>query len=242
MFNDEPYALHIFVPSNEVFGGNWVEPILGTMVKPLLNEFNDLIDWVWVTRYCGEYDPASPPMKLEVPEQYLLNRFYRYVGFRLNSAPDSRDQIHDRAIQLSEDAGCLVNPRQWNPYDFVGDLGSNRFIMSDATQGERLARAKLVARFVDSVVRLYLDSIVSDQAGKWTLESNAVREQNPNGSLFESVHHLMCNSTRVPTSVKLTVRAGMILLKTHWMREARQIPIDSEFEDGKNWCEKMISY
>lgn len=242
MFNDEPYALHIFVPSNEVFGGNWVEQILGTTVKPLLNEFNDLIDWVWVTRYRGEYDPASPPMGLEVPEQYLLNGFYRYVVFRLNSAPDSRDQIHDRAIQLSEDAGCLVNPRQWNPYDFVGDLGSDRFIMSDATQGDKLARAKLVARFVDSVVRLYLDSIASDQAGKWALESNDVREQNPNGSLFESVHHLMCNFTDVPTSVLLTVTSGMILLRTYWMREVRRIPIDSEFEDGKKWFQVMISY
>jgi hypothetical protein len=208
----------------------------------LLNEFSNLIDWVWVTRYTGKYDPASPPTGLEVPEQYLLKGFYRFAVFRLNAAPDSRAQIHGRAIQLSEDAGCLVNPRQWNPYDFVGDLGSDRFIMSNAAQDERLARAKLVARFMDSVVRLHVNSIASDQAGKWALESNNDVRNNPNGSLFESVHHLMCNSTGVPTSVLLEVSPSMILLRTYWMREACQIPIDTEFEDANKRFQAMISY
>ena len=99
-----------------------------------------------------------------------------------------------------------------------------------------------MARLVDSVVRLHLDSIVSDQAGKWALESNNDKKENPMGSFFESVHHLMCNSSGVPTSVLLRVRSGMILLATDWMREANRILIGSEFKDGKEWLRVRISY
>lgn len=58
-----------------------------------------------------------------------------------------------------------------------------------------------------------LDAIQKDAQGRWQLEQNEDKKENPEGSFFQSVHHLFCNATNVPTNatVGLASQSGDVL-------------------------------
>lgn len=201
-------ALHIFVPSAQPME-NWVEQILGTVVRPLNEEFNASIGWMWVTRYIQGSDHLPITIKEHflaqpIPNHFLLSEpySYRYIVFRLSVEGDKRQALHQMALQLTEAAGLYAVP--WVDYDIVGDLGNDRFVHEGATEEERTLRAKLVANFIDATVRLMLNSLIEEN-GQWKLESNT-HELNPDKSFFQSIHHLFCNLTNVPTFIHLQIR------------------------------------
>jgi hypothetical protein len=87
--------------------------------------------------------------------------------------------------------------------------GGDRFIFAEANTTERINRAQKVAYFMDATVRLMLDMLVQTESGIWRFEHNT-HEQNPYGSAFESLHHLFCNATNVPTIVSIDLRNNQI--------------------------------
>lgn len=195
------HSLHIFAPTTQLYGNNWCEQILGSVVKPLYKQYTDGIGWLWATRYWGPYDAQDPPLNCVLPNEYCSDGSYRYITFRANVMGSLRKEFHERALKLVSETGCFST--DWKNYDIVRDLGSNRFVASVANEVDRAKRAKLVVQFIDATVTLMLDSLIQDTQGKWTTEPNNDHQQNPHGSYLESVHHLFCNATGVPTFVGL---------------------------------------
>ena len=58
--------------------------------------------------------------------------------------------------------------------------------------------------------RLVIDALVGpDGQGRYRLETNDVQSQNPRGSTFQSLLHLFCNITNVPTDVYVFQKDGL---------------------------------
>jgi hypothetical protein len=77
--------------------------------------------------------------------------------------------------------------------------------------------------------------------GQYRIEQNSYFEQNPNGSSFESVHHVFCNITNVPTSILFAAQGGRNQLRgTYWgpPRGSRQLQ-DSA---GQQMTEIFVQY
>lgn len=81
------HSLHIYAPSREPYGKNWVEQLLGEVIKPLLSEYDRSISWLWVTRYAGPYDEAKPPQGVPLPDNFRAAGVYRYIVLRLHVSP-----------------------------------------------------------------------------------------------------------------------------------------------------------
>jgi hypothetical protein len=243
----DAWELHIYAPSEEPYGENWVEQVLGTIVRPLHEQYKDDIRWTWVTRYAGQYNPSAPPYGYELPEQYHANGGYRYILLRVSIKDESKESLHDQAIQLARTAGCFTNPNGWINYDVRGDLGNDRFVRADAGLEDRARRAQLIAYFIDATVKLMLDSIIQTDDGRWILEPNAHHVQNPEGSFFQSVHHLLCNLTGVPTFVLLSNQNNRLLATTYIARslgQAAGIPLtpDTVLPRENEWYPLQLWY
>jgi len=61
-------------------------------------------------------------------------------------------------------------------------------------------RSQLVLNFLHSISALYFDGLVQEGL-YWKPERNDDTTQNPEGSGFESLLHLLCNITQVPTII-----------------------------------------
>lgn len=214
---DDAQTLHIFAPPTEPFGVNWVEQILGEIVKPILNEYNDDISWLWMTRYAGPYTDENPPVGVSIPQEFHADNRYRFIALRLHVNPDSRQLVLARTIELAQNTGCFPDPRGWIPYDPVEDVGGDRFIRNDANLLERTERARLIVNFVDITIRLMLHSLSRDESGLWKTEPNMIIEQNRKGSMFESIRHLFFNATGVPTTILLAGEWTSLQVGTYWM-------------------------
>ena len=215
---NDAQALHIFAPSQEPFLKNWVEQILGDVVKPTITDYDDAISWIWVTRYAGPYSEDNLPVGISIPQEFRANGSFRFIVLRLHVNSDSREAIQTRVIELAQDVGCFTDPRGWIQYDPIEDVGGDRFIRNDAELPERTERARLIISFVDITIRLMLHSLTKDETNHWITEPNMIPQQNPKGSLFESIRHLFCNATGVPTTVLLAGEWTSLQLGTYWMQ------------------------
>lgn len=225
MTKQHPLALYVYVPPEQPYGDNWVEQVLGEVVRPVYERFKTKIDWLWITRYSGPYDRNQAPWHgANLPERYRSKGHYRYVLFRMNTFSQGDDEVHKQAIELSQQAGCYIE-QGWTDYDMKRDLGSNRFNRVDAGDEGRAGRAEMIARLIDATVKVMLDMLVVDDTGRWTLEPS-IHEQNPNGSVFESIHHLFCNTTNVPTTALLSLHNHQLQVKTFWQGGQSSISID----------------
>lgn len=225
----DPHTLHIFLPDTETINPNWVEQVLGNVVLPVVKKFDEHIRWLWITRYSDQYDANSPPQETILPQEFCASGSYCFVAFRLCARDEVKSEVHQMALSLVKQYGYYAT--EWVERKIISDLGSDRFAPSDADSNFRLARAELVAEFVNSTVRLMLHSLINDASGKWHLENNQ-SGYNPHGSIFESLHHLFCNATGVPTDVlidaSVNVESGMI--GTYWnqpqsSQEPKIIPV-----------------
>jgi len=199
-----PIQLKIFAPWSPPYDDNWVEQVLGDIVRPILRDYSSHIDSVWVTRYINR-DPVKglgqPYLNEQGQWRHVLLRF-------LVKEEESLSNIKLATERLIRDVNCAI-PFGWENYDLVGDLGSDRFIEANANSEDRIERAYFVFRFMDATIRLMLDSIKQDNDKKWHLESNS-HEQNPDKSFFQSVHHLFCNATNVPTIATVGDRKSVV--------------------------------
>ena len=210
-------ALHIFAPSRDPFGQYWVEQILGEVLRPVLADYDNVISWVWVTRYSGKYTDNDPPLGIAVPQEFHTNGWFRYIVLRLHANSGLRESVHSRTVELAQACGCFTDPRGWIQYDPIKDVGGDRFIRNDADHSQRIERARLIVQFVDTTIRLMLHSLSRDTAGNWLTEPNMIPKQNPKGSIFESIRHLFCNATGVPTTVLLAGEWSSLQIGTYWM-------------------------
>jgi len=82
--------LCIYAPRDEPFGKNWVEQILGEVVKPIIQKYGEHVPWVWVTRYSDRYKEDHPPPGGPLPHAFHADGRYRHIIFRLHASPEIR--------------------------------------------------------------------------------------------------------------------------------------------------------
>lgn len=186
---------------------NWGATVLGEL-KPTLAGTG--FDWIWATKY-GLPWSADPTGDL-VPGTFRVNTpngdYGCFVKFRYRTAaPPS----FESAVQK------LCAGRGWHAvfrdYDLVGDLGTDRFLSHEqqpgsSTSARRAQRATVLVDFLTRTLFLALDALVSDGAGGWRLEVSG-HPENPTGSTFQSMVHLVCNLTDARTLVGVQTSTGM---------------------------------
>ncbi len=208
----------IFCPAAQPFDdGAWAETGLGTIVAPLVRA-QPRLAWFWFSRYVSDRGDSGDCEIGQIPESFAMDGLYRSLRLRYAVSAQRRDEFERRALDLVEITGANVS--DFRDYPWVDDLGGDRFIGADRSRVRRESRANLVARYLDALSRVTLDCLTGpNEEGRFAFEPND-NDQNPHGSSFESMHHLFCNMTDVPTFVLVLGNQ----FATHWM--ARPAGVD----------------
>lgn len=204
----------IFVPVHEP-QDDWAETLLGRVIRPLVEEYDGRLDWFWFSRYgpiVGDIDDCDFAC---IPERYKQMAqggrvvHHRSLRFRYALTDDLQQEFERRARLLIETHDYCIS--DFRAYDFIGDTGDDRFLGNENRQAGRAdRRALLVTQFYMASSRLVLDALVGPgEGGRYRMETNDVRLQNPRGSSFQSIHHMYCNITRTPTDVYVFQKAGV---------------------------------
>ena len=209
----------IFVPNTSPFDGDiWTESVLGNVIAPLAREHPSL-QWFWFSRYVQPRADSGDCDISEIPETFAVDELFRSVRFRFAIPEQERGRFEDRARELIDASGARIS--DFRRYDWVADLGGDRLVGQDRSDSRRESRAELVANCLSTICRLTLDCLRGpDHDGRYRFEEND-SDQNPHGSTFESLHHLFCNITNVPTSVLVIAD----LVGTHWSPPAAGGPV-----------------
>ena len=191
----------IFLPFDVPYDNdNWAETLIGRIIRPLVQEF-PVLEWFWFSRYAEDAQGSGGGCNLAaIPPTFAKNGIYRSVRFRY-SIPDQTVVVFEqRCLELIGAAGCRIS--DFPNYDHLDDLASQRFVGGDYTPERREQRAIRMAEFLCATSRFIIDALEGPDAdGRFAYEINNDVTQNPNRNTFESVHHLFCNMTNVPTDV-----------------------------------------
>ncbi|TXT21539.1 MAG: hypothetical protein FD138_4050 [Planctomycetota bacterium] len=207
----------LFVQSNEA-QSDWAETLIGRVFRPLTTEFAESLHWFWFSRYgssaddSGDCDIAQIPAEYKQPVQPGDIGYHRSMRFRFSISDDRQPDFERRGQQLINDNGYRIS--DFRPYDYVGDTGNNRFLGTENRQpGRAEQRAILATNFYAAISRLVIDALVGpDDQGRYRIESNDDQLQNPRGSTFQSLLHLFCNITNVPTDIYVFHKAALNLI------------------------------
>ncbi len=214
-----PRQTRIFVPNASPYDGNdWYEQVLGEIVRPLLQKYEQELNWLWFTRYVlelgGGDDKDCDISKLT--SDYLVNNVHRSVRLRVSIHDNYQNIVETNGQSLIQKAKCFIS--DWRPYDIINDLGGHRFIEDQSNKVIRERRAEKVVLFLYYNSRLILDCLKQPvQGAKWQFEYNTNGE-NPHHSMFESVHHLFCNMTAVPLATRVYQDNSQLRFATNWMQ------------------------
>jgi hypothetical protein len=208
----------IFVRSEEP-QSDWAETLVGRVFRPLTEEFENSLEWFWFSRYgseaseSGDCDISLIPDDYKRPLQPEGGGFHRSMRFRFNVADQSGCAVFEqRALSLISEGGYRVS--DFRAYDFVSDTGNNRFLGVENRQpGRAQQRAALTTKFYWVTSKLVIDALVGpDDSGRFRLETNDDAGNNPRGSTFQSLLHLFCNITNVPTDVRVLHKSSLGVL------------------------------
>ncbi len=211
----------VFVLSVEPAAG-WAETLIGRVFRQLTEEFAESLVWFWFSRYGttidgdnGDCDIDQIPDEYKQPQQAGGVGFHRSLRFRFNISDAAQMAFEGRLQQLiTQHSYCISDIRD---YDYVADTGCHRFLgVENRLPARDVRRADLVTHLYQTIAQLVIDCLVGpDAAGRFAIETND-NGQNPNGSTFESIHHLFYNITQVPLSVLIAVGPQAGLLGTFW--------------------------
>ena len=195
----------IFAPLAAPFDTSlWAETVLGAIIAPAIPQTQNL-EWFWFSRYvCTALADAGDCDIHGIPQGFLdhQNQFFRSIRFRYSITEEARQAFEDRIQSQIANHGCWIS--DFRDYPFLEDLGGDRHIGGERTDVRRQRRAQLVAKLYQAISELVIDALVGpDEQGRYRAEHND-NSQNPLGSSFESLHHLFCNITDVPTRVLIS--------------------------------------
>ena len=164
--------------------------IVGDVCKPIADELPDAYVW-WVQegrwfQFCIAYHDV-------VRAEALVKDVLKQRGFKT------------KRILRGVAGGGLAGTR-WMASHHIGR----------AKEGHR---SILMLRTMDAICRLYADTLVlaplpgnrrgvARKPARWYTELNADSRQNPHGQLFESLMHLIANSTNARFTIHLMARTG----------------------------------
>ena len=211
----------VFVRSDEPAAG-WAETMIGHVFRLIAEEYAESLRWFWFSRYgttidgdSGDCDITLIPDEYKQPFQAGGVGFHRSMRFRFNIDDATQVAFEDRLQQLVIQRGYSISDVR--DYDYVSDTGGHRFLgVENRQQGRDVQRAELVTHLYQSISQVVIDCLVGpDLGGRFRVESND-NLQNPNGSTFESIHHLFYNITQVPLSILISAVPQANLLGTFW--------------------------
>lgn len=201
----------IFVPATESTD-DWAETLAGRVLRRLAAEFDGRLDWFWFSRYGAANGDIADCDITRIPPHCIASGSaavaHRSLRFRYAVGDEHVAAFEARTAELIAHYGYAIS--DFRPYDFVADTGSARFLgEGNASPQNALRRAELVTQFYMATSRLVLDALVGpDDRERYRIERNGDLVQNPRGSSFQSLHHVFCNITNVPTDVYVYRKAG----------------------------------
>lgn len=162
-------SMHLkLIPGKPFDKHNWFESWIGNFVQPLITDCN--IKKFWFSRY-GLPKKGEIRFRFEEPED--MEKFnHRYDMLKHYIKRDMKDEEN---------------------YSIVNDLGNLRFLGMGNSYAKQ--RADLVLNYLQALCQLYMDCLVHEGKGYFNLEKNIWQAENPDGSVFESIHHLFHNIT-----------------------------------------------
>ena len=205
---------------------NWAETLIGRVVRPLVVEFKNSLHSFWFSRYvcqigvpgedCGDCDFNVIPNNFKQTIPGFVQPGHRSMRFRFEVADSNQVDFEIRLQQLVLQHSYAISDVR--DFDKLADLGGNRFLGAEnRLPANATQRAQLVTHFLQSISELFIDALVGpDPENRFRLEYNNELQQNPNGSTFESLHHLFCNMTQVPVSILVSTGDQANLLGTFW--------------------------
>lgn len=173
------HSIHLTFPANAPFDtANWFETFVGRFVKPLLA--TGLMKQYWFTRY-GNDQQREIRLRLTTEDfpalQSTITNLIQALGFT-----DLNDELNFTVI------GSFLNDRVHSP---------------DSSNPSPDNRGQLLLNINHAISALFVDSLIGPDAdGRFRQEHNT-NANNTNGSIFETVHHLICNTTDVVTEVEM---------------------------------------
>jgi len=223
--------VHLHPPVSPPYNGNnWVEQILGDIVKPLYEKYESHLDWLWITRYSGTY-PDRFVWDYSVPPEYLggiqtsegqPSQWFRFVAFRASVLNEVSAEFQTHSEQLFSEAKFFLNPGGWAKFPVVEGLGNERFVHKSRPEEAKQHRARLIAKFVHYTVLLALSALEQDADGSWHFEPND-DENNPQGTFFQSVRHLFSNSIDLPFLFQISLKNDKFRLRAPYNNDFQPI-------------------
>jgi hypothetical protein len=185
------HSIHLEFPANAPFDTeNWFETFVGRFVKPLLA--TGLVKQYWFTRY-GDDKRREIRLRLTTDDfaalQPTIKKQIGTFGFT-----DINDEAKITVIE------SFLNDRVYSP---------------DSPNPSADNRGQLLLNINHALSTLFVDTLIGPDAnGRFRQEKNA-NANNPHGSVFETVHHLLCNTTDLVTEIEmLQFGEGQLILQS----------------------------
>ena len=195
----------IFVPPTTPFDNLlWVETLVGLVIAPLVTQ----TEWFWFSRYIAPKTDGGDCNIESIPDEFGVNQngngasFFRSLRFRYQVNDQQRENFETLLRETILGHNCAIS--DFRDYSHVDDLGGDRFIGGERTHQQRLERANLIVKYLCDISQIFIHCLQGpDENGRFQLESSD-SNQNPQGSIFESAHHLFCNMTNVPLRILIS--------------------------------------
>jgi hypothetical protein len=200
----------IYVPASDI--DRWTTTVLGVLGPTIQGT---TFEWCWAANYTHPWDADATADK--APDTFKIENDNKTFGFFVKFRYRLEQwQTFENSVRN------VATSRGWFPvfgdYDLVADLGKDRFLATEQTgttaqpAPRRIQRAELLARFLHQGLLLALDALVQDGA-VWRFEHNEDNQDNPTGSTFQSIVHLVCNLTQAATLVRMQSPEGVIVAR-----------------------------
>ena len=181
------HSIHLTFPAAVPFDQEtWFETFVGGFVKPLLA--TGLVKQYWFTRY-GNQQQREIRLRLTTDDflalQPIITNRVQAFGFNVVG--------YEQNITVIE---SFLNDRVFAP---------------DSPNPSADNRGTLLLNINHAIAALFVDTLIGPDANGYFRQEKSLNINNPHGSVFETVHHLICNTTNVVTEVELFKWADNVL-------------------------------
>jgi cytochrome P450 len=187
-------------------GVDWATTVLGELAAAIRA---GAFDWCWATKYGPPW--GEDAAHHNVPESFKVveNGSERGVFVKLRYRSDDPTSFETQVRQVAEGCGWHA---VFADYDLVADLGTDRFLAQEqgGTPTRRRQRAERLVAFLHEALLLALDTLVKD-GNDWRFE-RSTHQENPTGTTFQSVVHLVCNLTDARTQAAVRTPVGTFVV------------------------------
>jgi hypothetical protein len=173
------HSIHLEFPAHAPFDTkNWFETFVGQFVKPLIA--TGLVKQYWFTRY-GNDQRREIRLRLLTDDFAALN-------------PTIKKQIGKfNFTDLNDEPDATV----------IGTFGNDRVNSPDSPNPSADARGQLLFNVHHAISAVFTDTLIGPDGSGYFRQEKNMNHDNPHGSIFETVHHLLCNATDVVTEVEM---------------------------------------